>query len=109
MPFPLIWTNISFISDIPVIVVLTKADKLSGQVKYSVESIFRCKTTQQVVNKTSEQLAIPVPKVFPVVNFEERDNFTWKESIPILLVLRSYLRMAKQHSHNADDVVNKKN
>ncbi|XP_060603206.1 interferon-induced protein 44-like [Ruditapes philippinarum] len=94
--------------NIPVIAVLTKTDKLSAQVKYNVESIFRCKKTQQAVNKVAEQLAIPAPKVFPVVNFEERDHFTWRESIPILLFLRAYLRMAKEHAHHADEVVKKK-
>ncbi|XP_060603205.1 interferon-induced protein 44-like [Ruditapes philippinarum] len=90
--------------NIPVIAVLTKTDKLSQHVKYSVESIFRCRKIQQAVQNVSKQLEIPVPKIYPVVNFEEIGHFTWRESIPILIVLRSLLLMAKMHSHNADKV-----
>jgi hypothetical protein len=86
-------------------VVLTKADLLSDHVKYSVDSIFRCKEVQQAVLRSARQLVIPAPKVYPVVNFERMDHFTWKESIPILIVLRSYLSMAQLHTHNADEVV----
>jgi hypothetical protein len=59
---------------------------------------------QQAVQKVSKQLEIPVSKIYPVVTFEEMDHFTWRESIPILIVLRSLLRMAKMHSRNADEV-----
>ncbi|XP_060570712.1 interferon-induced protein 44-like [Ruditapes philippinarum] len=88
--------------NIPVIAVLTKTDKLSEHVKYSVESIFRCRKIQQAIERTSKQLEIPVPKIYPVVTFEEMDHFTWRESIPILIVMRSLFLMAKMHSHNAD-------
>ncbi|XP_060603214.1 interferon-induced protein 44-like, partial [Ruditapes philippinarum] len=90
--------------NIPVIAVLTKADMLSEHVKYSVESIFRCRKMQQAVQKVSKQLEIPVSKIYPVVTFEEMDHFTWREAIPILIVLRSLLRMAQVHSRNADEV-----
>jgi hypothetical protein len=86
-------------------VVLTKADLLSVHVKHSVESIFRCREVQRAVIKTARQLEIPVPKVYPVVSFEEMDHFTWKEAIPILIVLRSYLHMAQLYAHNYENVV----
>lgn len=86
--------------NIPVLAVLTKCDKLSSHVKYCTKSMFRCTKIKTAVEKTSRQLTIPVPKVYPVVNFEEMDHFTWKESIPLLLVLKAYLEMAMMHSHN---------
>jgi hypothetical protein len=95
----------SFILHIPVMAVLTKADILSEKVKFSIDAIFRCKIIEKAVDLTAKQLAIPVSKVFPVVNFEQRDHFTWKESIPVLIALKSYLQKAQLHSHNDDGVV----
>ncbi|XP_060551208.1 interferon-induced protein 44-like [Ruditapes philippinarum] len=90
--------------NIPVIAVLTKADLLSEHVEYSIASIFRCRKIQKSVDDTAKQLKLPAPKVFPLVNFEAMDSFTWKESIPVLITLKSFLRMAQQHSRNADEV-----
>lgn len=95
-------TDVIYSLNIPVIGVLTKADLLSENVKYDVAAIFRSKGVHQVVEKTSNALGIPEPNLHPVVNFEVMDHFTWKESIPTLLALRSCLRMAQLYSHNAD-------
>ncbi|XP_060603210.1 interferon-induced protein 44-like [Ruditapes philippinarum] len=90
--------------NIPVMAVLTKTDKLSEHVKHDVDTIFRCRKILQAVEATSKQLQIPVTKIYPVVNFEEMDHFTWKESIPILIVLKSLLLMAKMHVVHTLDV-----
>lgn len=92
--------KILHLKNIPVMAVLTKADTISSQVEKHIEAIFRCNKVRAAVQDASIHLHIPFPKIFPVVNTGEMRSFSWRESIPILIILRAYLNMAKLHTHN---------
>lgn len=92
--------EILHLKNIPVMAVLTKADTISSHVAKHIEAIFRCQKVRAAIQDASKQILIPFPKIFPVVNTAEMRSFSWRESIPILIVLRAFLNMAKLHTHN---------
>ncbi|XP_053407987.1 interferon-induced protein 44-like isoform X2 [Mercenaria mercenaria] len=86
--------------NIPISVMLTKADKLCRRVAENVEYIYHSKKVLTAVITVEKALSVPKKNIHPIVNFEDEISFGWKSSLPLLVALRACLSMAKCHLYN---------
>lgn len=81
-------------TQIPKLLVLTKADLVCDEVKKDVGMMFRSVAIQEAVKKASESFDIDEASIHPVVNYECNPNVTPKQNCPLLLAVRQMTQYA---------------
>ncbi|XP_053407234.1 uncharacterized protein LOC123546130 isoform X2 [Mercenaria mercenaria] len=89
--------------NVPVSVLLTKADLLCQRVRDGIRNIYRSKKVIEAANKVHAKLGIPKKNIYPVANFEDNVKFGWEESVPLLTAIQAFLGTAANHLHSLQE------
>ncbi|XP_052786782.1 interferon-induced protein 44-like [Mya arenaria] len=79
---------------IPIVVILTKIDKLHEEIEDNLADIFKCQEIKAVVDQVSETLGIPPNHVFPVKNYHSEMETEVDMHGLALIALRKLICMA---------------
>lgn len=63
--------------DIPLLVLVTKIDKVCSDVDKDVEEVFFSNAVKKTVDKVSDVIAIPRSHVLPVKNYEKEEQLKY--------------------------------
>lgn len=87
-------------TDIPVVLILTKTDLFDGIVKSSPEKIFESRSVYDMVKKASELFNIKECDIHPVVNYREETELNTDMNIVTLSAMRRIMENAYDHITN---------
>ncbi|XP_053390922.1 interferon-induced protein 44-like, partial [Mercenaria mercenaria] len=87
-------------TNVPVSVILTKADMLDPSVRRNIDNIYHSRKVLRAVETAERSLRVPKKDIHPVVNFENEIRFEWRTSLPLLAALKSCVSRARSHFYN---------
>ena len=90
-----------FISEIPVVVVLSKVDKVDATLATDVSTVFKNAKVKEVVMETARLFGISANQVLPVKKYETEMTLDTGVDILALMALRQMLYSAEDHLDNA--------
>ncbi|XP_028846266.1 uncharacterized protein LOC114796429 isoform X2 [Denticeps clupeoides] len=83
--------------DIPQVVIMTRVDKGSPQVKENLRSIYFSKKIKAKIEECSIRLGVPMNCIFPVKNYHEEESLNLEMDCLILAALRQILHFANDY------------
>ena len=90
-----------FISEIPVVVVLSNVDKVDATLATDVSSVFKSTKVKNVVLEMSKLFGIPGNSVLPLKNYDMEVTLDTDVDTLALMALRQVLYSAEDHLDNA--------
>ncbi|XP_070843997.1 interferon-induced protein 44-like [Chaetodon trifascialis] len=76
---------------IPQVVIFTKPDELSPEIKEDVKNVYKVKILKEKLEKFSADMGIPMNCIFPVKNYHEEIDIDSDVDSLILSALRSII------------------
>lgn len=86
--------------DIPLLVLVTKIDKVCSDVDKDVEEVFFSSAVKKTVDKVSDVIAIPRSHVLPVKNYEKERTLQNNLSILAMEALKQALLFCQDFLEN---------
>jgi len=91
---------LSYISEIPQVILLTKVDQLDEKIAQDPTSIFTSRKAERMVQKMSKTFGLPENHVLPVKNYNKEIMLDVGVDILALMALRQMLYFSEDHLEN---------